>query len=93
MKAKNLTRYVIGTALVLLVPLVAMQFSEEWDWDLRDFIVIGTLLIGTGLTFELISTKVDAKYGPVIAVVLLAAMLLVWAELAVGVFGLPFAGS
>lgn len=93
MKAKNIMRIVIGTALVLLVPLVAMVFTDEVKWDLRDFVIIGTLLISAGLTFELVTAIMNPKYRPVVAMVLIAAVLLIWAELAVGVFGSPFAGS
>ncbi|HJQ09025.1 MAG TPA: hypothetical protein VJ836_06105 [Candidatus Saccharimonadales bacterium] len=93
MKAKNISRYIIATALILLVPLVAMQFTDEVRWDLRDFVAIGALLIGAGLVFELVTTRVNAKYRPAVAVIIIAAVLLIWAELAVGIFGSPFAGS
>ena len=43
--------------LILLVPLVAMQFSHEWNWDLFDFIVWGVLLFGAGLAYELVARK------------------------------------
>lgn len=93
MKTNNIVRYIIGTMLILLLPLLAMLFTDEVDWNWFDFVVIGTLLLGTGLIFEMVTTRVNAKYRPVIAVVLVAAMLLIWAELAVGVFGSPIAGS
>jgi uncharacterized BrkB/YihY/UPF0761 family membrane protein len=86
-------RYIVGTALILLVPLAAMQFTEEVDWKLFDFIIIGTLLIGSGLLYELVAARVNPKYRAVIAVAFVAAVLLIWAELAVGVLGTPFAGS
>lgn len=93
MKTQNIIRIVIGAALILMVPLVAMAFTDEVQWGLGDFIVMGGLLIGTGLLYELITSRVNTKYRGVIAVVLLAALLLIWAELAVGIFGTPFAGS
>ncbi len=93
MKAHNILRIVVGATLILSVPLVAMLFTDEVQWNWFDFAVIGTLLIGTGLVFELVTARVNVKYRPVIAVVLLAALLLVWAELAVGIVGSPFAGQ
>lgn len=93
MKTKNIIRIMVGTALILMVPLVAMQFSEEVDWKLGDFVIIGTLLISAGLAYELVSSKVNKKYCLVIAAIIGAAVLLIWAELAVGIFGSPFAGS
>ena len=93
MKVNNITRYVMGTALILLVPLVAMMFTDEVDWNWFDFAIIGTLLIGAGFIYELVTTRVNPKYRGAIAIVIVAAVLLVWAELAVGIFGSPFAGS
>lgn len=93
MKAKNIIRIVVGTALILMVPLVAMQFTDEVQWELTDFIIIGALLIGAGLLFELIVAKVDVKYRIVVGALIAMAVLLIWAELAVGIFGTPFGGS
>lgn len=90
---KGIVRILIGTTLILLVPLVAMQFSDEVDWKLPDFIIIGSLLIGTGFLYELTAKKIRAKYRVAVGVVLLAVLLLIWTELAVGIFGTPFAGS
>jgi hypothetical protein len=70
-----------------------MAFTDDVKWNLADFAVIGTLLIGAGLTYEFVTSKVNSKYRATIAVVFIAAVLLDWAELAVGVFGTPLAGS
>lgn len=94
MKAKNILRIVIGTALILSVPLLAMQFTDEVNWNWFDFAIIGTLLLGTGLAYELAAAKIDnTTHRAVVGMVLLAALFLVWAELAVGIFGSPIAGS
>ena len=93
MKAYSIFRIIVGTALILLVPLVAMLFTDEVRWNWFDFAVIGCLLIGAGLLYELITTKLGSKYRAVMVVVFIAAILLVWAELAVGIFGSPIAGS
>jgi hypothetical protein len=51
-------RVALATAFILLVPLVAMQFTDEVDWGLADFVVAGALLGGTGLLLhELASRK------------------------------------
>ena len=92
--SRNIIRILLGTGIILSIPLVAMQFSDEWDWRLPDFIIIGTLLIGTGLGYEFATRNVtDIKRRLLIGLAFLAALLLIWAELAVGVFGTPFAGS
>jgi hypothetical protein len=43
-----------ATGLLLLLPLVAMQFTEEVDWGVGDFVIFGSLLVAAGVTFELV---------------------------------------
>lgn len=47
----------LATAFLLLIPLLAMQFTDKVVWDLADFAVAGTLLFGAGLTFEIVARK------------------------------------
>jgi len=94
MKNKRLIGIVLTVTVILLLPFIAMQFSDEVNWTFSDFIIGGTLLLGTGLTCELVIRKVSKiKYRIAICVTIIAILLLVWAELAVGVFGTPFAGN
>ena len=88
---KNQNRRLIGiltfTAILLLIPLIAMQFSDEVNWTLFDFVIAALLLSGTGLLCELVLRKInELKYRIAICGVLLTALLFVWAELAVGIF-------
>lgn len=81
-------------ASILAIPLIAMQFTNEVQWDLRDFVVVGILLLSTGLGIELVLRNLKPGIlRTVILVVILLALFLIWAELAVGIFGTPFAGS
>ena len=91
---KRLKCIFIIIAALLLIPLIAMQFTKEVAWDVRDFAVMAVLLMGTGLMCELVLRKVKGT-GRRIALCtgILIVLLLVWAELAVGIFGTPFAGS
>jgi hypothetical protein len=74
-------------AAVLATPLVAMRFTGEVDWDAADFLFAGVLLGGAGLVFELAAWKVrDTGLRVAIGIVLLAAVLLLWADAAVGLF-------
>ena len=86
---------IITTVFVLLsIPLVAMQFTAEVDWKSGDFIIMGILLLGTGLLCELVLRKIQKpQHRVLLCGLLMLALFLVWAELAVGVFGSPFAGS
>jgi hypothetical protein len=76
------------TASILMVPLVAMMFTGEVNWSWSDFTVMFILLFGTGLTYVLIS-KISDKivYRAALAVALLAGLLLIWINLAVGIIG------
>jgi len=80
--------------LLLIIPFIAMQLTDEVEWSLFDFIIMGTLLLITGLMGEIIFKKVKKyKHRVILYVVVAITFLLIWAELAVGIFGTPFAGS
>lgn len=75
-------------ALVLLVPLVAMQFTDEVAWGPGDFAVAAVLLLAVGIPFELAARRSgDSAYRAAVGVALVAAFLLVWVSLAVGIIG------
>ncbi|MDO9553345.1 hypothetical protein [Rhodonellum sp.] len=93
-KNKRLIGIVLAVAFLLLIPLIAMQFTEEVVWTLLDFVVMGLLLLGTGLLSEFIIRNVKNLNTRIAIIgVILLGFLLIWAELAVGIFGTPFAGS
>lgn len=96
MIAKNnrLTIIFAIASLILLLPLVAMQFTNEVNWSGFDFIVAGVLLFGTGGLIEFSLRKIKKlKQRIWIVAGILLVLFLVWAELAVGIFGTPFAGN
>lgn len=92
---KDIASVFVVTAAILMVPLVAMRFSDEWDWGPFDFAIIGTLLAGTGLLVVLALRKIkNINYRVAAIAALLAALLLTWIHLAVGIVDTaPFAGS
>lgn len=76
------------TAFILLLPLLAMLFTDQVVWDLTDFIVAGALIFGTGLAYELVASKGGTMaYRVAVGIALAAAFLLVWMNLAVGIIG------
>lgn len=77
---------VLATCFILLVPLGAMQFATDVNWDATDFIVMGGLLFGTGTVFVLAARKASRKHWLAIGVGGALAFLYLWAELAVGIF-------
>ena len=89
---KTIIHIALGTGLILLIPLLAMQFTDEVVWDLTDFIVAGVLLFSAGLAYELIAKKMSTTaYRVAVAIAIVIVFFLIWAELAVGIFGSPFA--
>lgn len=91
---KRLATILAIAIAILFIPLIAMNFSKEVNWTIFDFIVVGGLLVGTGLALELILRKVrKLKNRMFLGIVLFLSLLLIWVELSVGVFGTPFAGS
>lgn len=83
-----------GLALVLLLPALAMQVTSEVNWTPLDFVVMGALLATLGFGIELTMRMVRGSWARIcIGAAIVFVFLMIWAELAVGVFGTPFAGS
>jgi len=76
----------IGTVVILIIPFSAMQFTDEVNWGIADFIVMSFLLFGMGSLFVLISRRAHRKQRVLIGAIIATLVLFTWAELAVGVF-------
>lgn len=64
------------------------------NWTFTDYIVGGSLLGITALLIFFAMRKIkNNTYKAVTILAVLVVLFLVWAELAVGIFGTPFAGS
>ena len=88
MKSKNILIIAITTVVMLSIPLMAMQFTNEVNWTVTDFLIMGTLIFGAGLTFEWISSRGNSTlYRIAVGVAVLTAFLLTWSNLAVGIIG------
>lgn len=75
-------------AFILLIPLVAMQFTDEVNWTLADFAIMGCALFGVGLAYEFIARRPEpTMYRIACGVGLAAAFLLFWVNGAVGIIG------
>ena len=71
-----------------------MQFTNEVNWSIMDFVVAGVLLFGTGLTIQFVLRKVKTRKNRIlICGIILLLFLLLWIELAIGLFGSPIAGN
>jgi len=79
---------------LLLIPLIGMTISDEINWSAFDFIIMGSLLIALSIGISLVSTRVKNLKNRFLYIgILVLIFMLIWAELAVGIFGTPLAGS
>ncbi len=85
---KRVVVILIITALLLLIPLTAMQFSDEVNWSVSDFIIMGTALLLVGFGYNWISQKSKKmQFKLATAFAILGAFLLFWVNAAVGIIG------
>ncbi len=83
MKNKNIIRVILGTALLLSIPLLG-----NWPWTFSDFVFMGVLLFGAGMTFVLVISQSGAmSYKIAGGLAVLASLVLVWGNAAVGLIG------
>ena len=76
-----------------MIPLLAMQFTEDVNWSIYDFVVMGFLLLFFSLGIDLTLKKVkNGNIKTLYVVLTILIFLFIWAELAVGIFGSHFAG-
>ena len=85
---------VFSPLFLLLFPLVGTLVSNEVNWSFFDFIVMGILILSMSFGIkQVLKTTKNINYRILIITVILILFLLIWAELAVGDFDTPFAGS
>jgi hypothetical protein len=91
---KRLTVILLSISFILLIPYLAMEFTNEVNWTASDFLVMGILLLATGLGIEFVlrtAKKTEQRILLILAV--LALFFAVWAELAVGIIGRTLAAN
>ncbi|MDM8172877.1 MULTISPECIES: hypothetical protein [Olivibacter] len=91
-KQSSIYSSIIGVACVtlflLLIPFVAMHFTNEVNWSSLDFIIMGALIFGTGISFTwLVRRSPNLMYRIAISIMVVATFLMIWANLAVGLIG------
>lgn len=83
----------LATGLILTLSAIAMQFTNEVDWSLFDFVIMGILLFGMGSIFVFAARKFT-KNRLLVGLIVLGTLLLTWVHLAVGIVDTwPLAGS
>jgi len=91
----SILRVAFATELLLLIPLIAMQFTDEVAWGVFDFVIAGALLFGAGLVYAIITrSERSILYRIAIGFAVCSALFMIWANLAVGLIGSgPNAGN
>ena len=88
MQNKSVAGILFAATLIMLLPLLAMQFTNEVDWKPADFAVAWVLLVAAGFAYKLATGKTgNIAYRAAVSVAVLAVLLLVWVNLAVGIIG------
>jgi len=76
-------------ALLLLLPLVAMQFTNEVVWTGLDFAFAGTLIFGALGAYELAVRRTAAHDRAALGIAVVGGFMLVWSVAAVGLLDGP----
>ncbi len=85
---KRLLIWGIAIVILLLIPLTAMQFTDEVNWKAADFVIMGAALLGIALLYELIARRSPQRlYRVAFGVGVSGAFLLFWVNGAVGLIG------
>lgn len=94
MKTKALLIITSITLLILLFVFVAMRYSDEVNWTIGDFLIAGILIFEVGLMINYTNRRAKkSRMRLLFYIVIAIVLILIWAELGVGILGTPFAGS
>ena len=84
----NIIGIMFAAAFILLVPLLAMQITDQVTWTPADFVVAWALLVGTGVAYKLATrTASNTAYRAAVGIAVVTSLILVWLNLAVGLIG------
>ncbi len=87
-------RILIGVFTILAIPFIGMQLSKDIQWTLIDFVIAGLLLFTTGFIWVFIYVRLyESSWRYWLYALLLACAVLLWAEMAVGLFNSSIAGD
>ena len=87
MKNKRLIIIFSIVAFLLLIPLVAMIFTNTVRWNVADFALAAVILTGAGLAVDFAVVRIkNIEYRVALIFVILLITVLVWLEIAVGIF-------
>jgi hypothetical protein len=75
-------RVALGALALLMVPLVASQIVEGWNWSAGGFVLVYVLFFATGMAYAVIARKMGAwSYRAGVGVALAAGFALGWSNM------------
>ena len=84
---------IIYTLILLTIPFLSNIYINDFNWSLVDFIIMGALIF-ICLSFTDFIRKKFSGIKEILAVIsVVIVFILLWIELAVGIFGSPLAGN
>jgi len=90
----NISKKALYPLSLLIIPLLGVILTNTFEWSMFDFLLMGSLLLVLGIAIELTSLnfkQLNTRIAIISFIILI--FLLIWIELAVGIFNSPFAGN
>ena len=81
------------TVAVLLVVFLASLLSDQATWSIYDFLIGGGLIFVFATIETILWNKLKSQHRLFVVLFILLVFLILWAEMAVGLFDSPLAGS
>jgi hypothetical protein len=79
---KTMLRVALGALAALMVPLVASQVVEGWNWPARAFVFVYVLFFATGMVYAVIARKMgEWSYKAGLAAALVTGFALGWSNM------------
>jgi hypothetical protein len=80
--AKTMLRVALMALALLMVPLVASQIVDGWNWNAGTFVIVYLLFFGTGMAYAVITRKMGTwSYKAGVGVALVAGFALAWSNM------------
>ena len=86
-------KIVLVALSLLFIPFIAMQFTEQVDWSIGDFLIMAFMLTVYSAAINFALNRLYGSKQSLIIFVIGLLFFLLCAEFAVGIFNSPFAGS
>ena len=91
---KRFLSFLIASIILLAIPSIANNNAIFFNWTTYDFVIAGIILISLSIGIEVIIRSIKKKKNKPLLIFLLSAIfILLFIEIAVGVFGSPLAGN